>query len=300
VGITGEACSSERLREDTAKAAADCGIFGGVFPEDKYRLVQALQNAGHVSGMTGDGVNDAPALRQAEVGIAVANATDVAKAAASIVLTNPGLTDVVAAIETSRRIYQRMLTYTLNKIIKTIEIAVFLSLGMVLTRTLVVTPVLIVLLLFTNDFLTMSIATDHVSFSQRPERWSIRTLMLTAAPLAGLLVLFSLAALFTGLRVLQLRSDQIPTLVFLTMVFGGQGTVYLVRERGHFWCSRPSAWMLCSSCADIAIVSVLAMMGVLMSPVRGAIVLGLLISVLLYLAAVDFFKVRIFRLFGVR
>ncbi|HVY94414.1 MAG TPA: plasma-membrane proton-efflux P-type ATPase [Bryobacteraceae bacterium] len=300
VGIAGEACSSERLQEDTAKAAADCGIFGGVFPEDKYRLVQALQKAGHVSGMTGDGVNDAPALRQAEVGIAVANATDVAKAAASIVLTNPGLTDVVAAIETSRRIYQRMLTYTLNKIIKTIEIAVFLSLGLVFTRTLVVTPVLIVLLLFTNDFLTMSIATDHVSFSQRPERWSIRTLMLTAAPLAGLLVLFSLAILFTGLRVLRLEPGQIPTLVFLTLVFGGQGTVYLVRERGHFWSSRPSAWMLCSSCADFAIVSALAMMGVLMPPVRGAIVLGLLISVLLYLAAVDFFKVRIFRLFGVR
>ncbi|HVW10985.1 MAG TPA: plasma-membrane proton-efflux P-type ATPase [Bryobacteraceae bacterium] len=300
VGITADTCAPERLRRDAANAAVDCGIFAGVFPEDKYRLVQALQQAGHVCGMTGDGVNDAPALRQAEVGIAVANATDVAKAAASIVLTNPGLSDVVSAIETSRRIYQRMLTYMLNKIIKTIEIALFLSLGIVFTRTLVITPVLIVLLLFTNDFLTMSIATDHVSFSRHPERWSIRTLMLTAAPIAGLIVLFSLAVLFSGLRLLRLPEDRIPTLVFLTLVFGGQGTVYLVRERGSFWSSRPSRWMAISSCADIAIVSALAVFGILMSPVSGAVVLELLFSVALYLAAVDFLKVRIFRFFGVR
>lgn len=300
VGIAGEACSSERLRADVDKAAVDCDIFAGVFPEDKFRLVQALQRAGHVTGMTGDGVNDAPALKQAEVGIAVANATDVAKAAASIVLTNPGLTDVVAAIETSRRIYQRMLTYTLNKIIKTLEIAVFLTLGVILTRTLVVTPVLIVLLLFTNDFVTMSIATDRVSFSQRPERWQIRSLMLTAAPLAGLLVLFSTSVLLTGLRLLRLPLDQIQTLVFLTLVFGGQGTVYLVRERGHLWRSRPSRWMVGSSCADLAIVSLMALQGILMSPLPPAVVFGLLGAVLLYLSIVDFAKIGILRRFGVK
>lgn len=123
VGIAGESCAADRLRRDPGKAAAECSVFAGVFPEDKFALVQALQKSGHVTGMTGDGVNDAPALKQAEVGIAVANATDVARAAASVVLTNPGLQNVVAAVETSRRIYQRMLTYTLNKIIKTLEIA---------------------------------------------------------------------------------------------------------------------------------------------------------------------------------
>ncbi len=148
VGIGDRACPLEILRGDgIRKGVQDCDLIAGVFPEDKFRLVQALQEAGHVTGMTGDGINDAPALKQAEVGIAVANATDVARAAASIVLTNPGLSDVVATVETSRRIYQRMLTYTLNKIVKTIEIAFYLSLGIILTGTFAITPVLIAELL---------------------------------------------------------------------------------------------------------------------------------------------------------
>ncbi len=299
VGITGAACSEERLRADPERAALECDVFAGVFPEDKFRLVQALQHAGHIVGMTGDGVNDAPALKQAEVGVAVANATDVAKAAASIVLTNPGLGDVVSAVEASRRIYQRMLTYTLNKIIKTIEVALFLSLGVVLTRTLVVTPLLIVLLLFTNDFVTMSIAADHVSFSRRPDRWRIRTLVLTAAPLAALLVAFSLSVLWAGRNILALSTAHIQTLAFLTLVFGGQGTVYLVRERGHFWRSRPSRWMLWSSGADVAIVSVLATRGILMASLPPFVVAGLLGVVVVYLFFVDYLKIAIFRRFGV-
>ncbi len=298
VGITGKACPSDRLHRDIDAAAKECNVFAGVFPEDKYHLVQALQRAGHVVGMTGDGVNDAPALKQAEVGVAVANATDVAKAAASIVLTNPGLVDVVSAVETSRRIYQRMLTYTLNKIIKTLEVALFLSLGVVLTRTLVVTPVLIVLLLFTNDFVTMSIATDRVSFSQTPERWRIRSLVLTAAPLAGLLVLFSLSVLLFGWHVLRLGLGEIQTLAFLTLVFGGQGTVYLVRERSHLWRSRPSRWMLLSSAADLVVVSLLAMRGLLMAPLPPVVVGALFGAVLLYLFLIDFLKIAILRRFG--
>jgi len=160
------------MRNELARKL-ECNIFAGVYPEDKFQLVRALQQSGHVIGMTGDGVNDAPALKQAEVGIAAANGTDVAKSAASLVLTSPGLSDIVASVETSRRIYQRMLTYTLNKIIKPVEIGFFLSLGVLLTRECIITLPLIVLLLFTNDFVTMSIATDHVSFSSTPDRWRI-------------------------------------------------------------------------------------------------------------------------------
>lgn len=298
VGIGGPACAAERFRENPAAAAVQCDVFGGVLPEDKHLLVRALQRAGHIAGMTGDGVNDAPALKQAEVGVAVANATDVAKAAASVVLTNPGLIDIVAAVETSRRIYQRMLTYTLNKIIKTIEIAVFLSLGVILTRTLIVTPLLIVLLLFTNDFVTMSIATDRVSFSKKPDRWQIRTLVLTALPLALLTVLLSFAVLFTGRNLLHLALPQLQTLVFLLLVFSGQGTVYLVRERHHLWHSRPSRWLLMSSSADIAVVAFLAARGILMAPLNLELVVALLGLVGLYLVAVDFFKIRIFQHFA--
>ncbi len=125
VGITGSTCDSESLRNEVSAETLKCNIFAGVFPEDKYHLVQALQNAGYIVGMTGDGVNDAPALKQAEAGIAVSSATDVAKAAASLVLTTPGLSNILEAVETSRRIYQRMLTYTLNKIIKTSKLLSF-------------------------------------------------------------------------------------------------------------------------------------------------------------------------------
>jgi H+-transporting ATPase len=132
VGIGDRAVEPKALKDEAVDEVLRSNVFAGVYPEDKFHLVRALQKAGMVTGMTGDGVNDAPALKQAEVGIAVANATDVAKAAASLVLTNPGLTDILAAVKTSRRIYQRMLTYTLNKIIKTVEIAFFLSVGVML------------------------------------------------------------------------------------------------------------------------------------------------------------------------
>jgi len=297
VGISGSACARESLQAEIGKAVSECNVFAGVFPEDKFQIVQALQKNSHVVGMTGDGVNDAPALKQAEVGIAVANATDVAKAAASAVLTNPGLTDIVAAVETSRRIYQRMLTYTLNKIIKTIEVAFFLSLGVILTGELIITPLLVMLLLFTNDFVTMSIATDRVSFSRRPERWEIRRLVMTSLPLAALILVLSFSIFFTARNVLHLPLPQLQTLVFVTLVFSGQGTVYLVRERDHFWHSRPSLWMLISSAADVMVVSLLATHGILMAAVSAKLVAGVLLAAALYLVVVDFLKVRIFAYF---
>lgn len=299
VGITGPLCAPNRLRTDRDAAVRECDVFAGVLPEDKIHLVEVLQKAGHVLGMTGDGVNDAPALKQAEVGIAVASATDVAKAAASAVLTNPGLGDVVSAVETSRRIYQRMLTYTVNKIVKTIEISLFLTLGILFTRSLIITPLLMILLVFTNDFVTMSIATDNVSYSKRPERWNIRSLVLTALPLAGLDLLLSGGVLIVGRTALGLSLSQVQTLVFLTLVFSGQGMIYLVRERSHLWCSRPSRWLILSSVADVGIVSLLAIWGLLMAPLAPIVVGGLLLVVSLYLLGVDFLKIRIFQHFGV-
>src|SRR5579859_4108058 len=162
VGIAGPACTAEQLRQ--AASPESCAVFAGVLPEDKFTLVKRLQAEGWIVGMTGDGVNDAPALRQAEVGIAVSSATDVAKAAAGLVLTVEGLQGIVAAVETSRQIYQRMLTYALNASIKKLEIPLFLSIVMLATGKVLLTPLLMVLLFVTNDFATMSITADQVAF----------------------------------------------------------------------------------------------------------------------------------------
>jgi H+-transporting ATPase len=293
VGIGDRVCPPEVLRGEDPASALSHDVFAGVLPEEKFRLVTAFQRAGHTTGMTGDGVNDAPALKQAEVGIAVASATDVAKAAASMVLTNPGLNDVVAAIQTSRRIYRRMLTYTLNKIVKTCEISLFLSLGLIVTGTFITTPTLIVLLLFTNDFVTMSIATDRVEAASTPRRWHIRPLALTGLGLAVLVLALSFTIFFVGRDVLHLPLPQLQTLVFVMLVGSGQGTVYLVRESRHFWRSVPSRPLLVSSLVDIVVVGLLATHGILMAPISPALLAATLALILLYLAAIDFIKVKL-------
>ncbi|MDE2234572.1 MAG: plasma-membrane proton-efflux P-type ATPase [Gammaproteobacteria bacterium] len=293
LGLGTRTAGGEALRDSAAGDPLDYDIFAGVVPEDKFRLVRWLQQHGHVAGMTGDGVNDAPALKQAEVGIAVASATDVAKAAASIVLTVPGLSNAVAAVETSRRIYQRMLTYTLNKIIKAIEIGVFLTLGVMLTRELIVTPVLIVLLLFTNDFVTMSIATDHVTYSPVPDRWDVARMMAVGAILAALVLVFSFSALFIARDRLHLPLAQVQTLVFVILVLTGQGMVYLLRCHGPFWSSRPSRWLLLASGVDIAVVLTLARAGILMAPLTLNVLAATLVSVVVYLLLLDFIKQRL-------
>lgn len=295
VGIKGSTCTSESLHDQVAAETLQCNIFAGVFPEDKYHLVQALQRAGHIVGMTGDGVNDAPALKQAEVGIAVATATDVAKAAASLVLTTPGLSNILNAVKTSRQIYQRMLTYTLNKIIKTFQVALFLSLGFILTKEFVVTPLLIVLLMFANDFVTMSIATDNVSFSNKPDRWHIRVLIKVAFVLAIPAVLLSFGFFYASINLLHLPLPQTQTLMFVMLVFSGQANVYMVRERRHFWKSIPSRWLLISTVADILIISILATQGILMASIPLFLVALTLLVTLLYLPLVDTLKVLVFK-----
>jgi H+-transporting ATPase len=295
VGITGSSCAAECLRGEISGETLQCNIFASVFPEDKFHLVQALQKQGHISGMTGDGVNDAPALKQAEVGIAVASATDVAKSAASLVLTAPGLRNILSAVETSRRIYQRMLTYTLNKIIKTFQIALFLTLGFLITREFVVTPLLIILLLFANDFVTMSISTDNVSYSSKPDRWQISILMQVAFLLAIPVTLLSFAFLYAANNLFHLPIDQMQTLMFVMLVFTGQVNVYLVRERRHFWKSAPSRWMLLGTLMDVIIISLLATQGWLMAAIPLSMVMLTLLVTILFLALVDSLKILVFK-----
>ena len=279
VGIGERLGTAAELREH-GSSEFDFDVIAGVLPEDKLKLVEREQRVGHVVGMTGDGVNDAPALKRAEVGIAVASATDVAKDAASIVLTDPGLSNVVAAVHDGRRVYQRMLTYTLNKIAKTFQVSLFLALGLLITGSFVTTPRLVLLLLFANDFVTMSLATDNVGFSSRPDRWAVPSLSLVALAVAVPWLGISFATFFVGRDGLGLGLAQTQTLVFVMLVATGQATVYLVRERRHLWASRPSSWMLAATALDLVIVAILATRGILMSAISLADV-GVMIGVVL-------------------
>ena len=294
VGIGDQACTGESLNDTAWTDGKGCEVYAEVLPEEKFKLVQKYQQAGFTVGMTGDGVNDAPALKQAEVGVAVSSATDVAKAAASLVLTSPGLGNLVAAIETSRRIYQRMLTYTINKIIKTIEIAFFLSFGLIFTHTFVTTPLLMVLLLFTNDFVTMSISTDRVKPSPLPNRWNVRSIVLGSIGLALPILALSFGIFWYAQTRLQLPLANLQTLLFVMLVYSGQGTIYLVRERTHFWHSMPSKWMLIGTTLDILVVGLLATQGILMAPISPLLVTEVFGVIGLYLILLDFIKVPIF------
>ncbi len=282
----GERIGSAGAVQAGESADVDFDVLAGVLPEDKLRLVERAQRSGHVVGMTGDGVNDAPALKRAEVGIAVSNATDVAKDAASLVLSDEGLINVVSAVETGRRVYQRMLTYTLNEIAKTFQVSLFLGVGLLVTGTFVTTPRLVLLLLFANDFVTMSLATDRVGFSPRPDRWDVPALSLAALGIAVPWLVFSFATYYVGRDVLGLGLAQTQTLVFVMLVATGQATVYLVRERRHLWASRPSTWMLVATGLDLVIVATLAQRGILMAPVgfaEIAVLLGAVLGVTLVL-----------------
>jgi len=281
-------------REEIA-AGKICDIYAGVYPEDKYRLVQAFQNIGHTVGMTGDGVNDAPALKQAEVGIAVSSATDVAKAAASMVLTDSGLKGVVAAVKTGRRVYQRLLTYTINKIVKTIQVAVFLSLGLIIFRQFVVTPLLVLLLLFANDFVTMSIANDNVRVSQQPDIWNVKVLVKTAVVIAIAWLAYIFAVFTIGKYELNLPQHALQTLSFLGLVFSGLANVFLVRERSYFWSSRPGGYLMLASGSDVVFVSLMAHFGILMTPIAWSYIGTLLVFTVAYMVLLDLIKVPLLR-----
>ena len=294
VGISGDLCSREKLQGDLCGDALNCGVFAGVFPEDKFRLVRGFQRRGEVVGMSGDGVNDAPALRQAEAGIAVANATDVAKAAAAMVLTRPGLGDVVPAIETSRLVFQRISAYTLNMLIKKIEIMAFLVIGFLVTKDKPITPLLMVLFLFLNDFLTMSLSTDRMQYSRHPNRWNTHGILLAATVLAMCKLVFSLGVFLGGYYVLSLDMPHLQTLMFATLILSSQAGVYLLRERGHFWQSVPSRFLIGSSVLGLGVAASLALGGILMPALSGLLLLSVVVVGILYFTCLDWLKVWIF------
>jgi plasma-membrane proton-efflux P-type ATPase len=251
----------------TASGAAD--LFAGadgfaeVFPEDKYIVVKHLQDAGHVTGMTGDGVNDAPALRQAEVGIAVSTATDVAKGAASVVLTEPGLTNIVALVEQGRTIYQRILTWIINKISRTILKSAFVAIAYLVTGKFVISALAMLLLTFLTDFAKITLATDHVRPSKKPETWNIGGFIAVSVTLGIAMVAEALVLLRIGWSRFGLATNDgaLYTFSFLLLLYFAGFSVVSARERRAFWSTMPSTSLIGALLADAGIGTILTRVG---------------------------------------
>jgi H+-transporting ATPase len=255
--------ASAQAGNKTIDLLAGADGFAEVYPEDKYIVVQHLQAAGHVTGMTGDGVNDAPALRQAEVGIAVSSATDVAKGAASVVLTEPGLTNIVALVEQGRTIYQRILTWIINKISRTILKAAFVAIAFVVTGKFVVSAFAMLLLVFMTDFAKIALATDRVRPSNKPETWNIGGYIAVSVVLGVAMVAEALLLLWIGWSRFGLATNDnaLYTFSFLTLLYMAAFSIISARERRWFWATMPGKALIAAIAADALIGTVLTFVG---------------------------------------
>ena len=292
VGLTGATCPPGKLPEHIDPK--DFAVFAGVLPEGKYDLVKAFQKSGHTVGMCGDGANDAPALRQAQIGIAVSTATDVAKSAAGVVLTQAGLGGIVAAVKEGRVTFQRILTYTLNSVLKKILQVMLLVVGLLITGHAVLTPMLMVIVMITGDFLAMSLTTDRVRPSKTPNSWEIGRITLAGATLGICFLAFSTALLAVGKFQWHLGIAALQTLTVLGIVYGSQATTYVIRGRQRLWGLRPSLLLVVSSVADVLIISTLALRGIAMAPLAPSIVACVFAAALGFGILMDLVKTPVF------
>jgi H+-transporting ATPase len=297
VGLDGTVCPPGTIPDSVRPE--QFAVFAGVLPEDKYKLVKAFQKGGDTVGMCGDGANDAPALRQAQIGIAVSTATDVAKSAAGMVLTEPGLAGIVAAVKEGRVTFQRILTYTLNSIIKKIVTVLFLIVGLIMTGHAILTPMLMVIVMIAGDFLAMSLTTDNVRPSPLPNSWRIGSLTLAGVVMGIGLLTFCSTTLAVGKFEMGLGIDELRTLAFTALVFGSQATIYAIRQRRHLWGSRPSLWLAVSSVADILIASILAVGGIAMTPLPALTIAGTLAAAMALTFFLDVVKLPVFARLGI-
>jgi H+-transporting ATPase len=297
VGLDGKVCPPGPIPADVRPE--EFAVFAGILPEGKYSLVKAFQKSGHTVGMCGDGANDAPALRQAQMGIAVSTATDVAKSAAGIVLTKPGLGGIVAAIKEGRVTFQRILTYTLNSVNKKIVQVLFLAVGLIMTGHAILTPMLMVIIMITGDLLGMSLTTDNVRPSPTPNVWRIGKLTIAGVFVGISELLFCTAILTIAKFRLGLGVEVLQTLAFVTIVFGNQATTYTNRERQHLGSSRPSPWLVGSSALDLLVASTLATRGIAMAPLSIFVVGGILVAAVIFAFILDFAKVPVFKRLGI-
>lgn len=270
--------------------------FAQVFPEHKYKIVELLQERNHIIGMTGDGVNDAPALKKADVGIAVDGATDAAKSAADIVLTSPGLSVIIDAIKESRKIFQRMNSYAIYRIAETIRVLFFITLAILAFNFYPVTAIMIVLLALLNDAPIMAIAFDNVKYSKDPEKWNMRVVLSMATFLGLVGVVSSFGIFYLGQVSLHLSKEAVQTFIFLKLAIAGHLTIFVTRTRGPFWSIKPSGTMFWSALLTKVLATIVAVYGWFITPISWNLALLVWGYALVAFIITDFLKVKVYKL----
>ena len=260
------ATSRIKRRRQMAESIEKADGFAQVFPEHKFHIVDVLQKRGHIVGMTGDGVNDAPALKKADCGIAVSGATDAARAAASIVLLTPGLSVIIDAIKESRRIFQRMNSYAIYRIAETLRVLLFMTLAILVFNFYPLTAVMIVMLALLNDGAILSIAYDNVHYKDQPEAWNMRLVLGIATVLGVIGPMAAFGLFYLGDRVFHLDHAHLQTMMYLMLSVAGHLTIFLTRTRGPFWSIRPARILWMAVLGTQIMATLIAVYGLFMTP----------------------------------
>jgi H+-transporting ATPase len=269
--------------------------FANVYPEDKYKIVKALQDIGMVVGMTGDGINDAPALKQADVGIAVSTATDVAKSAARVVLTRSELSDIAKVIESGHRVYRRMMTWTITKLARTAQLAALLTFGLIFAGFFPVSLSLIVLIVVMNDLVTLALGTDNAWPTSFPEKWDMPQLAKVSAIFTIGWLSLGMGLLWFYLKVQKLPPEQISTLMFLYLIYSAMATILVTRTHDSFWSFKPSPWVISMITSNIIVASTMALSGWLMTAVSFQAMMILIVITITAMLILDRVKIWYYR-----
>ncbi len=291
---------SKLSKQELVKTVEEADVFAQVLPEHKYEIVTALQEKGHLVAMTGDGVNDAPALKKANCGIAVAGATDAARAAASIVLLHPGISIIAEALKTSRKIFQRMESYVIYRLTETIRVLFFLTLSILLLDFYPITSTMVILLALLNDIPILMIAYDNVGEAKKPARWKPKAVLglSTAIGVSGLVSSFLL--LYIAVAYLHLPPDLLKTFIFLKLIVAGHTTLFITRSKGYFWKKpHPSKELFTAIIATDIIGTLLAVYGIFMAPIGWDLALLVWVYALIWLFINDWVKQMAGRKLGI-
>ena len=284
----------DKSPEEAVNIIEEADGFAQVFPEHKFKIVELLQAKGHIVGMTGDGVNDAPALKKSDAGIAVAGSTDAAKSAAAIVLTSPGLSVIVDAIKESRRIFRRMNSYTIYRISETIRVLFFITFSILAFNFYPVTAIMIVLLALLNDLAIITIAYDRAEYSNTPDRWRMQSVLGLATFLGIIGTFASFGLLFIGLDILHLSKETLQSFIYLKLSVAGHFMIFIARTKGYFWAYRPSYILLGAVIGTQMIATIIAVYGILIPPIGWSLAALVWIYAMVAFVITDFIKVKFY------